>query len=196
MTTLGVAPTRQNRNLKTALAAAILLVSPGVRAEPPAKAEACLACHTRDGAAPLIAGQKQQYLATQLYFFREGDRKDAAMSPVAADLTNADLNDLATFFAAEKPAPPDRAADPGLTAKVQELVARNRCNICHGASLDGAGDVPLLAGQKRDYLARQLRAFRDGTRAGLNGIMGDAAQPLGDADIDLLADYLSTLAAP
>ncbi len=183
---------------KYAIAAAALIAAlprpPAVAA--PATAEPCLACHGRDGAAPLLAGQKQQYLATQLYFFREGDRKDAQMTPMAADLSNADLNGLADFFAAEPPSPPERVADPAVTEPAQAVIVRNRCNICPGAALAGAGDVPRLAGQKRDYLAAQLRAFRDGTRAGLNGIMGDAAQPLADADIDLLANYLSALASP
>jgi len=118
------------------------------------------------------------------------------MTPMAAGLSNADLNGLADFFAAEPPSPPERVADPAVTEPAQAVIVRNRCNICHGAALAGAGDVPRLAGQKRDYLAAQLRAFRDGTRAGLNSIMGDAAQPLADAYIDLLANYLSALASP
>lgn len=66
------------------------------------------------------------------------------------------------------------------------------CAACHGKS--GIGIIPLypnLAGQKREYLAAQLRAFRDGSRK--NPIMSPMAVHLSDADIDNLAAYLSSL---
>jgi cytochrome c553 len=55
--------------------------------------------------------------------------------------------------------------------------------------------LPRLAGQKRVYLAAQLQAFKTGTRTGVDGTMASAAQPLSDADIDLLAAYLAGLGA-
>src|SRR6267378_4210381 len=46
-----------------------------------------------------------QFVSTELFLFREGNRKDPQMSPIAAGLSNGDLNDLAEYFAAEKLAP-------------------------------------------------------------------------------------------
>jgi cytochrome c553 len=66
------------------------------------------------------------------------------------------------------------------------------CSACHGQH--GIGIIPLypnLAGQKREYLAAQLRAFRDGSRK--NPIMSPMAVHLSDADIDNLAAYLASL---
>ncbi len=40
----------------------------------------------------------------------------------------------------------------------------------------GDADVPRLGDQKRDDLAPELRAFGDGTRAGLNGIMATSVR--------------------
>src|SRR3546814_9912266 len=53
---------------------------------------------------------------------------------------------------------------------------------------------PLLAGQNATYLSAQLRAFRDGSRNGT--IMNAMARDLGNAQIDALANYYSTLGEP
>jgi cytochrome c553 len=50
---------------------------------------------------------------------------------------------------------------------------------------------PRLAGQHRDYLATQLAAYADGSRA--NPIMGPLAKSLGRDDIGDLAAYLASL---
>lgn len=66
------------------------------------------------------------------------------------------------------------------------------CGACHGQN--GIGIIPLypnLAGQKREYLAAQLRAFRDGSRK--NPIMSPMAVHLSDSDIEDLAAYLASL---
>jgi cytochrome c553 len=66
------------------------------------------------------------------------------------------------------------------------------CAACHGA--DGRGTSPLfpnLHGQKAEYLAQQLLAFRDGKRPGQT--MAPMAMPLSDQDIADLAAYYSSL---
>lgn len=66
------------------------------------------------------------------------------------------------------------------------------CAACHGQN--GVGIIPLypnLAGQKREYLAAQLRAFRDGSRK--NPIMSPMAVHMTDSDIEDVAAYLASL---
>jgi cytochrome c553 len=68
------------------------------------------------------------------------------------------------------------------------------CAACHGAA--GISAMPLwpnLAGQKDQYLVKQLKAFRDGTRK--DPSMSPMATALTDADIDNLAAYFSSLGA-
>ncbi len=70
-----------------------------------AKALACQACHGLDGVsqipdAPNIAGQNQAYLATQLRAFKSNARKSEAMNLVAASLSDADIDNLAAYYAA------------------------------------------------------------------------------------------------
>ena len=101
---------------------------------------------------PSLAGQPAQFVATQLLMYREGKRKDAQMSPFAANLSNTDLNDLAAYFAAQKL--PARAADATHRQRkpVRGLARELNCVQCHGATLLGQQHIPRLAGQQREYL--------------------------------------------
>jgi cytochrome c553 len=60
----------------------------------------------------------------------------------------------------------------------------------------GQQHIPRLAGQQAEYLRTQLRGFKASTRFDMDGNMTSAAQSLSDADIDILADYLSGLGSP
>lgn len=67
----------------------------------------CAACHGRNGVGiiplyPNLAGQKREYLVAQLHAFRDGTRKNPIMSPMAAHLTDAEIEDVATYLAALK----------------------------------------------------------------------------------------------
>jgi cytochrome c553 len=53
---------------------------------------------------------------------------------------------------------------------------------------------PNLAGQKAEYTAAQMRAFRSGERK--NPIMAPLAANLSDADIEAVAAYYATLRMP
>lgn len=70
-----------------------------------AKAMMCQACHGLDGLAktpdaPNIAGQVEPYLVAQLQAFKTGVRKSEAMSVVAPGLSDADIDNLAAYYAA------------------------------------------------------------------------------------------------
>jgi len=164
------------------------------------KAEVCAACHGPAGnsanpAVPSIAGQPAQFVSTELFLFREGNRKDPQMSPIAAGLSNGDLNDLAEYFAAEKLGPPKHRSAPQNAAAGPALAHQFNCVQCHGGELLGQQHIPRLAGQQPDYLLAQLRGFKAGTRADIDGNMTSAAHALSDRDIEVLADYLAGLDA-
>lgn len=87
------------------LAAAAAPVMAGDPAAGRRKAQACQACHGLDGIAtmpmaPNIAGNDELYLQKQLKAFRSGTRTDEMMSVVAEGLTDADIADLAAWYAA------------------------------------------------------------------------------------------------
>ena len=69
------------------------------------KAEKCAVCHGFDGLskvaeAPNLAGQNERYFIEQLSNFQAGVRQNEMMSIVVKDLSPADIEDLAAYYAA------------------------------------------------------------------------------------------------
>ena len=67
------------------------------------KSATCVACHGADGTSssdiwPNLKGQKSGYLVKQIKAFRDGVRKDPMMSPMAAGLTDEDIDNLAAYY--------------------------------------------------------------------------------------------------
>ena len=68
------------------------------------KAQMCTPCHGANGLAvapntPHLAGQPEPYLVDQLKAYRSGKRTHEVMGVVAKPLTDADIADLAAWFA-------------------------------------------------------------------------------------------------
>jgi cytochrome c553 len=167
-------------------------------------AAVCGACHTADGsrgspANPILQGQHPEYLAKQLAEFKEGKRDNAIMKGMAATLSEADMKNVAAFYASKQ-------AKPGF-AKNKESIALGEkiyrggiadrsipaCAACHSPT--GAGipaQYPRLAGQHSDYTEAQLVAFRGGVRKNSDQMTGVAAK-LNDKEIKAVADYVAGL---
>ena len=84
------------------------LVHAGDAAAGKTKAVVCSACHGIDGNSinplwPKLAGQHAAYLVKQMKAFRSGERKDPVMAPMAVSLSDADIDDLAAFYASQTP---------------------------------------------------------------------------------------------
>src|SRR3954467_969047 len=100
------------KNILALLALLILLPSVTVAQDAKAgreKAAVCATCHGADGNStipqnPILAGQTARYIYLQLRDFKEGRRKDPIMSPMAANLSRADMLDLAAYFSTQKQA--------------------------------------------------------------------------------------------
>jgi cytochrome c553 len=72
-----------------------------------AKSVACAGCHGADGISvvptyPNLAGQKEAYIISTLKGFRDGTRKNAIMNPMAKPLSDADIENLAAYYASLK----------------------------------------------------------------------------------------------
>ena len=190
------------RRLARALAilAGAAAAAPAWAADPEAvrqKVQACVACHGEAGnstnpGVPSLARQPSLFMQWQLLMFRDGRRKDPQMSPVAANLSDADIADLAAYFAAQKPAAPALAPDPAKAEAGLKAARTNHCLSCHGANLMGADQIPRIAGQHLEYVRTQLRLYRARTRADLDGQMTSAAQALTDENIENLAHFVAT----
>lgn len=162
------------------------------------KAEACVACHGPGGNAtlpgvPSLAAQPVLHTFLQLVQFREKRRHDAQMTPFAEKLTDRDMHDIAAYFAAQKPASPKFQADAVKAAAGRKVLEAHYCGSCHMPDLSGQQQIPRLAGQDFQYLVKQLRGLKDGSRRDIDGTMASAAQALSEQDIDNLAHYLAGL---
>ena len=72
-----------------------------------AKSATCAACHGANGISaiptyPNLAGQKPAYIVQQLKAFKSGERKNAIMAPMAAMLSDQDMENLAAYYASLK----------------------------------------------------------------------------------------------
>ena len=180
-----------------------------VQADGKAKAMVCTACHGADGNSsnpiwPNLAAQNPSYIVAQLKAFKAGTRQNASMAPMVAGLEDADMPDVANFFAAQtlkvKPLGADAVAAAALGQKLYRGGDAERgipaCMACHGP--DGGGNpasgYPALSGQHADYTAAQLQNYRDGKRqTDPQQMMRTIAKRLSDADIKNLTSYLSAL---
>jgi cytochrome c553 len=200
--------------LLCALAAALtgigaFAAEPAASAPEPAKGAAistavCAACHTNDGsrgspANPIIQGQHPDYLVKQLAEFKAGKRESPIMRPMATSLSEADMKNVAAFYAS-KEAKPGFAKNKDLVTLGEKVyrggIADRRIPACSGChSPNGAGipaQYPRLAGQHADYVQAQLVAFRAGTRQN-NPVMAGIAANLSDREIKALSDYVAGL---
>jgi cytochrome c553 len=67
------------------------------------KSKSCAACHGADGNSPApdfprLAGQHFDYLVKALNDYKSGVRKNAIMAPMAANLSQRDMADLAAYY--------------------------------------------------------------------------------------------------
>jgi cytochrome c553 len=86
-----------------------------------AKSLACQACHiTADpaSATPRLVGQRAAYLAAELAAFKAGERTSELMTPIASQLSEADIADLAAFWSAQ-----GADADATVPADVKAIAA-------------------------------------------------------------------------
>jgi cytochrome c553 len=70
------------------------------------KSQVCQACHGLDGKSiaptyPNLAGQHESYLVKALADYRAGRRTNPVMAPMAANLSDQDIEDLAAWYASQ-----------------------------------------------------------------------------------------------
>jgi cytochrome c553 len=160
--------------------------------------EVCGSCHGAEGNSrtenvPSLAGQPALFLTNQLILMREKVRPSEVMTPFVTGLKDDTIIALAEHFAKLAPQPGDEAVDQSLVARGAELAVQKRCASCHLPSYAGQEQIPRLARQRVDYLAKTLTGYRDGTRSGIDTSMNDVMYRASDQDIRALAHYLGSL---
>ena len=170
----------------------------------------CVECHGFEGpgdpsgAFPRLADQSAWYVDNSLRDFASGLRPSKVMGPIAAELSEDEMLDVAAYYASlgSVPYPPELRHDEQLIERGRQIVeagipdpALPACSSCHGErALGNAPLYPYLAGQYEPYLEHQLRLFKAGKRGGdpLN-VMHEIASQLSDEQIRAIAVYLASL---
>jgi cytochrome c553 len=169
----------------------------------------CAACHAADGNStisvnPRLAGQAAEYLVKQLTDLAKpiGDktgRENSVMRALAMTLSDSDRLSVAAYFSGQAPKF-EVARDKESAALGQKIYragipekAVPACAGCHGPA--GAGLpvlYPRIGGQYAEYVAAQLKAFREGSRR--NSLpMQQIAFRMSDPEIIAVADFAAGL---
>ena len=162
----------------------------------------CAACHGIAGISaspniPNLAGQHATYMADSLKAFKSKARDNAMMNAMAAGLTDANMKDVAAYYAQESCKV--KAGDKAKIDAGKAKFAGAGCAACHSSGgLRGPGIPgvsasqawPNLAGQNADYIVNTLKAFQTGTR--YHAVMTSVAKTLSASDIDNLAAYFAS----
>ncbi|WP_245470914.1 c-type cytochrome [Bradyrhizobium guangzhouense] len=165
----------------------------------------CTWCHGTGGqgytVAPRLAGQRSQYIESQIRSFREHTRdnpfsKQYMWGAVAA-LAPQDARDLASYFASLPPRPANdgdtNLAARGRTIYLEGIPEANvaSCYACHGPNAEGVREIPRLAGLSYGYLKSRLEQWGQGYHSGMGTPMPVVARSLGPSEVESLASYLS-----
>jgi cytochrome c553 len=120
--------------------------------------------------------------------YKDGQRKNDTMKAMVASLNDSTMNDLALFYALQKPA---RAKTPATGDVAAGKAAAASCNGCHGeGGVSGSPGTPSLAGQDAQYIAAALAEYKSGARA--NDTMKGLASTLDDKGMKNLAAYFAS----
>jgi cytochrome c553 len=163
----------------------------------------CGTCHGPHGNSthpkyPRLAGQNANYIAAQLKSFRGQTRGDpdavGYMWGMAAELDDATIDALASYYSKQKPEPSPRG-DAALIARGREVYEHGvesegvpACGACHGADAHGLQDFPRLASQHAQYLLKQLASFQSNMRN--VAVMHGVAQNLRLQEMQAVAAYV------
>ena len=168
--------------------------------------ELCATCHLengwgkRDGSFPVIAGQHRKVLIKQLADIRARNRENPTMYPFTDPETIGGVQAIAdvTEYISTLPPNPQPGVGEGRDLEKAEQLYKDNCMMCHGKDGLGNGDAffPRLQGQHHAYLVRQMLWIRDGFRKNGNALMAEKLQPMSDAQISVLADYISRMPSP
>ncbi len=177
---------------------AFFFIAPALAQPLPERLPLCAACHGPGGnsaipGTPSLAGQPAIFLENELVLLREGMREVPQMAAAVQGLKDSEIRALARYYAAQKPAAPQGKPDPALMKQGTALAKKLHCGSCHEADFRGREQMPRLAAQREEYLVAAMNGYRHYTRKGGDTVMAAALYGVSDADVRVLANYLSRL---
>ena len=132
-----------------------------------AAAAACAGCHGEAGISatpgmPSLIGLDPKYFIAAIQAYKSGQRSHDMMKALAGGVSDADLGNMALYYALQKPG---RAQTPAPGNQALGRKAAAPCGACHGdQGVSGNPATPSLAGQDAQYLAAAVQAYKAGSR--------------------------------
>jgi cytochrome c553 len=179
-------------------------------ADPAAQVEAskCTVCHGihgegAPGGVPRLAGQNADYMNHALSMFKTQTRASPIMQPVARNLSDMEIRQLADYFSNQSAPRVDMAAStsPQLVLAGKQLADQGAANVaacfsCHSAQGKGNGArFPAIAAEPAQFVINRLHEFqaRAQGKTPEPGTMTAVAAALDEEQIEAAAAYLSQL---
>jgi cytochrome c553 len=169
--------------------------------------QTCGTCHGTNGRSvsptfPNLAAQTAPYIEAQLKAFKDQSRADpdaqAYMWGMAAQLSDAQISELADYFS-KQPAPaPGKPGSPAAIARGKQVFEEGvparqipPCASCHGAHAEGMAAFPRLAGQHAPYLLKQILVIQNALRNApvMHGVVKDLTKD----QIQAVTAYLESM---
>jgi cytochrome c553 len=156
----------------------------------------CKACHGLNGkgvapAIPNLAAQRERYLLNSLKEYKDGKRSHAALKNMTTNMSEADLQNVAAYFASLQPIANAAATDVKHSSPYEQgKVLAAACAKCHGE--DGNSKIPgtpTLAGQQPHYLVAAIQEYHQGDRA--KGAMKSNLRDSDKLELESLALYFA-----
>jgi cytochrome c553 len=156
----------------------------------------CKGCHGLDGKGagpgiPHLAAQRERYLLASLKEYKEGKRHHSGLRELATKMSDADMRNIAAFYASQPPVVGAAAGDIKHSSPYEEgKRLAEACTKCHGEGGNAtAPGTPSLAGQQPAYLVAAIHEYHRGDRA-----IGTMQSMLSDShrlELESLALYFS-----
>jgi cytochrome c553 len=169
--------------------------------------QTCGTCHGTNGRSvsptfPNLAAQTAPYIEAQLKAFKDQTRADpdaqAYMWGMAAQLSDAQIGELAAYFSKQPTPVPGKSGGAAAIARGKQVFEEGvparqipPCASCHGAHGEGMATFPRLAGQHAPYLLKQLLVIQNALRNA--PVMHGVVKELTRDQIEAVAVYLESI---
>lgn len=187
---------------------AVAFAAPTLKGNPekaiPIVTERCSGCHGLDGNSPIpnfprLAGLLPEFLLKELKQYKAEHRDSDMMQPMAAELSEQEMINLALYFAAQKPAP-GTVTKPELLELGKKIYQDGNdqtgvpsCAGCHEEDGAGSARYPRLAGQNPEYIVEELKRYANGKRRYGKKLMRTVAERLSEEETEAVAQYIASL---
>ena len=158
---------------------------------------ACKGCHGLEGGSvapgvPHLAAQHERYLLAALKAYKEGKRSHAALKVIVERMSEADVRNVAAYYASLPPTGEILAKDVARTSPYDRgKSGAAPCMKCHGEDGNSTTPgIPGLAGQQARYIVIALQEYVRGERK--SGPMHAPMRTLTPVDMETVALYFAS----